>query len=107
MVLRSLKWCFIRCSGALLTAVGLYSLQWCYTKCSGGIFAAMVLHSLQWCCIDCPGAVFAVKKLSDYPIFPLGQIGRGVKLNTYPSYSARLRVNDGSDLEKLFGSLGE
>jgi hypothetical protein len=69
----------------------------------------VVLHSLQWCYIDCSGAVrvLAAKKLSDYPVFPLGQIGRGVKLNTHPSYSARLRVNDGSDLEKHFGSLGE
>ena len=99
MVLYSLKCFYIYCSGAILTAVVLYSLQWCYTNCSGTTFAAMLLHSLQWCYIDCAGAVFAAKKLSDYPVFPLGQIGRGVMLNTHPSYSARLRVNDGSDLE--------
>jgi hypothetical protein len=87
VVLRLLKLCFIRCSGAVLTAVGLYSLQ--------------------WCCIECAGAVFAAKKLSDYLVFSLGQIGRGVKLNTHPSYSAMLRVNDGSDVDKLFGALGK
>jgi len=107
VVLRSLKLCFIRCSSAVLTAVGLYSLQWCYTKCSNGIFAAVVLHSLQWCYIECAGAVLAAKKLSDYLVFPLGQTVRGVKLYTHPSYSARLRVNDGSDLDKLFGALGD
>ena len=85
----------------------LRSLKWCFIRCSGGIFAAMVRHSLQWCYIDCAGAIFAAKKLSDYPVFPLGQIGPGVKLNTHTSYGARLRVNDGSDLDKLFGALGE
>jgi hypothetical protein len=67
----------------------------------------VVVYLLQWRYIDCSGAVFAAKKLSDYPLFPLGQIGLGVKLNTHPSYSARLRANDGSDLDKLFGALGD
>ena len=67
----------------------------------------MVLHSLYCYCLPCGGAIFAAKKLTDYPVFPLGQIGRGVNLKTHTSYSARLRVNDGSDLDKLFGALGE
>jgi hypothetical protein len=80
--------------------VVVYLLQW---YC----ISVVVLHSLQWCYIDCAGAILTAKKLSNYPVFPLGQIGRGVKLNTLTSYSARLRVNDGSDLDKLSGALGE
>jgi len=97
----SLQWCYIHGSFSTFTAVVLRSLEWCFIRCSGALLTAMVLYSLQLCYSDCAGAVFAVKKLSDYPIFPLGQIGRGVKLNTYPSYSARLRVNDGCDLDKF------
>jgi hypothetical protein len=79
-----LQWLYVHCSGAILTAAVVHSLQWYCICCNGTEFAAVILHSLQWCYIHCTGAVLAAENLSEYPVFPQGQIGQGVDLNTHP-----------------------